>query len=83
MIFKTKKRIKAPYVCWIKATNRMMMSTTKVYIANELGINVRTISRNMKSSDTYDTPEYTIWRDVPIHYGKGRNYGPSKRKDEY
>jgi hypothetical protein len=82
MRFKTKRRTKAPYICWIKATNRIMMSTTKVYIANELSINVRTITRNMESSDTYDTPEYTIWRDVPIHYGKGRNY-TGNRKSEY
>ena len=82
MQYRVKKKKKTPYACLIKAINRLIVSTTKVYIANELDINVRTITRNMENTNIYETNEYIIWRNIPIHIGKGRNYGGGS-KSEY
>ena len=77
MQFRAKKKKQHPYVCWIKETNKVIISTTKIFIANELGIHTRTISRNMERTDIYETNDFIIWRNVPIHIGKARNHGGS------
>ena len=72
MQFRTKNQKKTYYLCLVKATNNMIVSATKTFIARRLGIHVRTISRNMEKTDIYDTPEYTIWSNVPVHRAKPR-----------
>lgn len=74
--YSTRKK-QNPYVLLIKATNTVVISTTKLFIANTLGIHSLTISRNMKGRLIYDTEEYTIWKNIPIHRGKVR--GSSKQ----
>ena len=65
---KTKKRAKTHYVCLMKASNEVIISTTKQHIADILGINVVTINRHLDSNGVYSTDEWCFWANIPMHY---------------
>ena len=69
--YATKKR-KTFYALFLKATNDIIISSTKVFIASILDIHVITITRNMKNKSKYETDEFIIWKNVPAHIGKAR-----------
>ena len=61
-----KNGTKTYYIALNKANNSIHASITKVSIAEFLGINVITITRNMMNKVMFETDDYIIWRDITI-----------------
>ena len=64
---KNNNRHKEYYVAVIKATNDILISTSKTDIADHLSINVKTVTRHLNDSSIYSNDKYILWSDVPTH----------------
>lgn len=64
---KHNNRHKEYYVAVIRATNDILISTSKTDIADHLSINVKTVTRHLKDSSIYSNDKYILWSDVPTH----------------
>ena len=54
------------YTCTSIEKNETIISTSKTYIAEYLGISTKTISRHLSKNKCYQTDTYIICRDVDI-----------------
>jgi hypothetical protein len=53
------------YVLLDKRNNTIKISSTKQYLADIIGVHVRTINRNMDKNGIYNNDYFTLWSDVP------------------
>jgi hypothetical protein len=66
-----KKRIgNSHYALLLKEENKLIIATTKTFIANRLGISTVTINRNINSKGIYETEEFIVWTKVYINTAK-------------
>ena len=61
------KKKKKYFICVRKSDNRAVISTSKCYISDIVGVSVDTIRRHLEKSKYYETNEFIICRDVEIH----------------
>lgn len=66
MKYTWRNKKKTYYVLFDKRRKSIKISTTKQYAADEMGINVRTINRNMSKSGIYENKEHILWIKIPI-----------------
>ena len=58
---------KTYYTCCILKSGRTVISTSKLYIAELLGISEKTIQRHLINTFVYKTEDFIICKDVVIH----------------
>ena len=61
---KTIKRARKHYILLNKQANTVLIYYHKQSLADDIGVNVSTISRHLAHSDVYDMKEYYIWANV-------------------
>jgi len=66
MRYRWQKKKKTYYVLMDKRHNTVKISTTKQYAADKMGINVRTINRNMNKDGTYENDDFILWSRIAI-----------------
>lgn len=60
-----KRKVKKWYVLLDKRENSVKISSTKQYLADIIGVHVRTINRNMDEKGVYNTERFTLWSNIP------------------
>ena len=79
MVKRSKFNERNYYICLIKESNKVYISSTKTFLASLLGICTRTITRHLSVSPIFETNKYTIWDNNIIHIAQKRK----KKKRKY
>lgn len=67
-----RKDNKTYFGCYIKANNKLVVSVSKRYVADLLGVHPITIYRQLQKTNPWITDEYIVWKDVRIiHIKRG------------
>ena len=72
------KRRRYYYVCFIYENKEFLLSTSMQYIADNVGVSQKTISRGLAKTGVYEGNGFIVQKDVKIHTIK-RGFALNKR----
>ena len=61
------KRQRYYYVCFVYENKEFIISTSMQYIADNVGVSQKTISRGLSKGDIYEGKGFIVQKDVELH----------------